>query len=794
MAKLADLDIDAMMAAEGLEVPKSEDIDAMMAAEGFTAEQSNTPGFLQPHPIPGIPGMGGEEIAPAVTTATPGILYPRPEAPQEESRIFPTASQFQGDGIGAKAARVALGVGDLFGAPMRAVAEGLTDQKMSDPDAYALKPLVEKFHSLGGEGQPDTRPTDRPMFGNKVSFQDMARHLDSRSFSGAGDAWAEVLGRILSDPMAWLAPMQKLLGLAPNAVSAAGKAAGVVNKGAGRLSEEMSGVSEGALRKVGTAAGRARLESMAGKEGEIGGELLNKIDNADDYMPEKQIVDEGLKRLPPQSVQPAIDAMEKVRAETIREGGRVAPHARSAHGFIQGYIDYLRGGELPPDLAQAAQEAGRAAKGARAEALAAEEIAAKDAKAAAQATRAQASSQTKATKAAAKAGTIKRSFIAAADKAEKNVTRYGRERNAIGQEAEIALEDAQGAAAKAKQAAIDARAKVAVGEITEAEAVQLESAADRAAHYAIVSEVASRIQKGENFRDLVAELSARGMSKDDLRNIVRAAKDRVESLPKLPAQEMSAPGIRAVRQDLDVPIDFASEGGDIKKAALLAGRGTIKKQLIAAADASGDPGYAEAMRTWSDKLDKLDRIKDLIGKNGITRQKRVEQFIKKLFGKNNKYKTRLMEDLDGIFGSSLTADAKDAQMASQLGEQGKAGWLPRQATGRSMLGAATGVGAAIASGHPWAIAATPFFASPKIASRITLPALTKLEDGLKAAGVALTPKAGKLIAAMKKPITNAQRARLATLLASEMESQLQGGIVPFRKVVEAEDAKRYSRK
>jgi hypothetical protein len=183
------------------------------------------------------------------------------------------------------------------------------------------------------------------------------------------------------------------------------------------------------------------------------------------------------------------------------------------------------------------------------------------------------------------------------------------------------------------------------------------------------------------------------------------------------------------------------------------------------------------MQSWSGKLDKLERIKDLLGKTGTARDKRVEQFISNLFGKNNKYKTELMADVDKIFGGNTVSRAKAADNAKKFGESGKPGLLPVYGTGGS-VNAAVNMGLVL----PRAAAAvgTLGTASPLIASRFTLPMLTKLEQGLKASGIAMTPRAASTLAALKKPINEAQRVRLATILAAELEAQLPANVIPFR--------------
>lgn len=712
--------------------------------------------------------------------------YDAPEAPAptvdggkpqaERSNIFPSASQIQGDGIGAKAARVALGAGDLMGVPMRAAASVMTDQKMSDPDAYTMKPLVEKFHSLGGQEAPDTRPANQPMFGNKVDFKDMARHLDSRSASGAGDAWAEIMGRISSDPVAWLGPIRQALGMVPGAVRNAGKAAGALNRGGGRLAEEMSGVSEEALRKAGTAQGREALAGAAGKESQIGHEFLDYVDNAHEYLPERAQVDEALKNMGPISTESATRALEGAKSGQV--AGRSFGYQRAANDKIQGFADDLRGGAQPENLAATARDAERRAAEASGQAAGLGKEAAEEARLVKRAEKAQKDAQSELGKLGAEAA---------------NRVKHGTD---FGWWHEETLTKAKEAAEKARDAAARARAQVAIGEATKAEYAAAKAAAESADKGHMVAEAASRIYRGENAKAVLGSISKdRGLGVKDLQEIFAKAKARAEGVPNLPDQYVSAEDYRKLRQSLDVNIDFNSEDGKLVNEALKTGRGTMKNELIKAARRSGNPDYEKWMLSWSDKLGKLDEIKKYIGQTGPARDKRIESFINNLFGKNSTHKQQLMADLDGIFGSGLTQKAKDAQLASQLGPEGKAGWMPRQFNGRSALGYVSGAGAATVTGNPLAAAAPALFASPKIASRFTLPMLTKTEEGLKAAGVALSPKANKLVMAMKRPIDDVQRARLASLLATEIEAQIPANIVPFRMkdVAEKEDNTRYSR-
>jgi hypothetical protein len=623
------------------------------------------------------------------------------------------------------------GAMDLMGAPMRLAAK-TRGMEMSDPNAYALRPEMQRLMEIGGYEEGEVPAVA-----------------------------LELAGQIASDPVTYAPLIGPVLSAFPKLVKVLGRGAGVLNKGAGRLAEEMSGVSEEALRMAGTKQGREALQASAGKGREIGEDLLSKIENADDFIPERQVVDEALEKMGPIDLGSAVRSLEGARGPAV--AGRLSPEKGAANTSIQKYIDFLRGGELPEDLAQGAQDARRIAGEAGLEATAAGAQAGQDAKAAAQATRAQQAAQSKAGKAASGAGKAKR---------DAQDAFYSWDRRDTKAAIPGAVQEARDAAAKAREAATTARSRVALGEVSQAEADAAQKAAEAAGRHAEVMGAAARLKGGEPRKAIADALAAQGMDKDGIRDILKAAIKRADEVGELPPQTVSAREYRDLRRDLDVPVNWEQEGAGIKNNALKAGRTTMKNELLKKAEESGNPQYAEAMRGWSDKLDKLEKIKDLLGKTGSTRDRRVEQFINNLFGKNSEHKQQLMRDLDDIFGSDITARAKTSQLASQLGDDGTAGWLPQQFTGRALLG----YGATSVTGTPLA---APFFASPKIASGFTLKNLTRLEEGLKSAGVALSPKAEKAMAALRKPASEAQKARLASILAAELEAQMPANAIPF---------------
>ena len=81
----------------------------------------------------------------------------------------------------------------------------------------------------------------------------------------------------------------------------------------GRLASSLSGVSEEALRMFGTGMGKgaSKLKDIAGKVDEVGESLLNAIDNADDFLPEKALIDDALSNMPKIETAPIVDRLRK---------------------------------------------------------------------------------------------------------------------------------------------------------------------------------------------------------------------------------------------------------------------------------------------------------------------------------------------------------------------------------------------------------------------------------------------------------------------------------------------------
>jgi hypothetical protein len=109
-------------------------------------------------------------------------------------------------------------------------------------------------------------------------------------------------------------------------VSAAGrglkKTAKAADRFAGKAAEELSGVPEEALRAWGTKQGRAAIQANAGKEYEIGQDLVKMIESFDDYLPEKEAVNRILERMPGISPEKALEALRRSKTATTLAPGK----------------------------------------------------------------------------------------------------------------------------------------------------------------------------------------------------------------------------------------------------------------------------------------------------------------------------------------------------------------------------------------------------------------------------------------------------------------------------------------
>jgi hypothetical protein len=190
---------------------------------------------------------------------------------------------------------------------------------------------------------------------------------------------------------------------------------------------------------------------------------------------------------------------------------------------------------------------------------------------------------------------------------------------------------------------------------------------------------------------------------------------------------LPAPFLRDLKISLDdeVAKEFGKDSSpivSIKKQL----RHTIADELVNSADASGHPEYADMMKDYRTKLQLADQLKSYLGKN-------PESFVNNLFGANKTQRQEAVKALGEIFGKDYLEQSKMVRLAKELGPSGETTWLPTATTGRSLLGMGAVTAAAHGATGPLAAIgapiATALTASPKIASRVTLPIAESAANG-----------------------------------------------------------------
>jgi hypothetical protein len=164
--------------------------------------------------------------------------------------------------------------------------------------------------------------------------------------------------------------------------------------------------------------------------------------------------------------------------------------------------------------------------------------------------------------------------------------------------------------------------------------------------------------------------------------------------------------------DNEAKAAFGTDRMDYIQKAQVNARSTIKNDLVEAAKKSGNDDYVTAMETWSDKIEKTEKLKRYLGKDAATREARAQSFVTNFFKGSKEAQQRVLKDFQEIYGTDVISEIKMAQLAEQIGNEGSGSWLPRWSTGRSVL--SKGAGALIGS--------------PKIAAKVTLPAMQNIEN------------------------------------------------------------------
>jgi len=197
--------------------------------------------------------------------------------------------------------------------------------------------------------------------------------------------------------------------------------------------------------------------------------------------------------------------------------------------------------------------------------------------------------------------------------------------------------------------------------------------------------VANTIQRLQGAKTGGALSSSRATNAkiDELVSDLAGAADETGNIP--------AAKFREIRKEIDdlVGDAFGKESSKYLTA-LKEARHQMADDLTATAEASGRPEYVEAMRSMAQKLRKADDLKSFLGKSAQTREQRAESFVSTLYGKNKEERRKAVAAMGEIFGEDFLAEAKLTNLAAELGPEGKAALMPRQFTGRSLLGPLAG--------------------------------------------------------------------------------------------------------
>lgn len=214
--------------------------------------------------------------------------------------------------------------------------------------------------------------------------------------------------------------------------------------------------------------------------------------------------------------------------------------------------------------------------------------------------------------------------------------------------------------------------------------------------------------KGREF-NATPEGAATDAKIDQVISLLSQATDKDGKIPAYVA--------RMIKQQYDAAVgDAFGKESSAYISALKSARHDIAKSLEAAAEESGIPEYALAMKDYTRKYSALDKIADQLGGSETTRRARAESFVSNLYGKNKTQQQQNMKDLADILGEDFAQQAQAIGTAKVAMPGGALPIFPTHTTGRSMLG--LGAAGSVASGGGGALAGLPIAAmsSPMLAS------------------------------------------------------------------------------
>jgi len=192
------------------------------------------------------------------------------------------------------------------------------------------------------------------------------------------------------------------------------------------------------------------------------------------------------------------------------------------------------------------------------------------------------------------------------------------------------------------------------------------------------------------------------------------------------------------RKELDDIIDPSQFGQTSEPyiASLKTLRHDIKETLIDAAPLE----YANGMKQMATKLDALDKMKRMMGKNITTQEARSESFVNNILNKGKSKQQEWLNNFEKEFPDeteNIMEQVKNAKLARQFGPEaeGVPGLLPVRETGRStlgtILGAAGAYGSHLAGAGPLSALSIPagmLMSSPKVVTHAAIPTANAFQE------------------------------------------------------------------
>jgi hypothetical protein len=198
----------------------------------------------------------------------------------------------------------------------------------------------------------------------------------------------------------------------------------------------------------------------------------------------------------------------------------------------------------------------------------------------------------------------------------------------------------------------------------------------------------------------------------------------VNSLKKLlkdfksEGDNITAEKFKSLRENLDDIIDWNSPGAKKLNSELQQVRRSMKQSLLESAKKTGKTDYPTIMESWSNKLDKIGRLKKKLGNDPVKAEEKAFSLLNRLENTSGQPTKELVDEFDEVFKTDFSKKSEIMDLSRKAGMPDKDDFkvtiLPKAQTGMKALAVVTG-------GFGW-----PRF-SPKI-----LTVLDKLESATKA--------------------------------------------------------------